>query len=249
VTLTTSILLLVPALLQSWLAIILWRRGLHRSYRFFFVYTLFAVVAAVAKLAAHGNYRAYFVTYWTGEAIYAVLGLLAIFEVFPFVFKTFTWIWQFWVAVWVMVGLMIVIAILQAIFAPPIQAGPVVATIYSLEIGVRYVQGGAFIAFVLLASFYRMHPRRYALGIIFGFWLVALGDLIPAMLRSEFGTRFKFVFTFMPPVVYVVAVLIWLLTFLKREPLDPFERMRSPLRPEEVIERVRRLTRSIRGQR
>jgi hypothetical protein len=181
--------------------------------------------------------------------MYVVLGMLAMFETFPIVFKSFSWTRQFRMAIWISVGIMIVVALLQAIFFPPLQAGPIVATIYSLGIGARYIQGGVLLVFVILAWLYGIQPRRHASGIILGFWLVALGDLIPAMLRSEFGIRFKFLFTYMPPVIYVIAVVIWLITFSKPEPPDPFEQVKSPLSPEQMIERIRRMTRTIKGPR
>lgn len=248
-TLFDSISLLLPAGLQVALASLLLRRGVLRIFRFFLTYTLFAIVAAFLKFTFYGNYRVYFVCYWAAEPIYVILGMLAMFETFPLVFKTFTWAWQFRLAVWITVTVMVIISVLQAALAPPIEAGFLIATIYSLAIGARYIQGGVLLAFVLLTWFYGLQPRRYASGIILGFWLVALGDLIPAMVRSEFGTRFKFLFTYMPPVIYVIAVVIWLITFSKPEPPDPFEQIKSPLSPEQVIERVRRLTQIMKGSR
>lgn len=248
-TLFDAILVLIGATLQVWLAFLLLRTRVYKSFWFFFMYTLFAVAATLLKTAVYRNYRIYFVTYWSSELVFVVFGMLAMFETFPIVFKSFTWTRHFRLVVWLSVGLMIVISVLQAIYVPPIQAGPLVATIYSLGIGARYIQGGVLLVFVLLAWFYRMQPRRYASGIILGFWFVALGDLIPAMLRSEFGTRFKFLFTYGPPVIYVIAVVIWLFTFLKPEPPDPYEQIKSPLSPEQAIERIKRLTQIIKGSR
>lgn len=248
-SLTTSILLLVPAALQAWLVAALVRRRLQRSYRFFFAYTVFSLVSLVLRFAMQWRYLPYFFTYWITEAGYAILGLLAILEVFPHVFKAFTLVRSFRLVIWAVVFLMVAISAVHAVINPPIQAGVLVATIYSLEIAVRYVQGGIFGLFVVMVAFYAMPLRRYAFGIVFGFGLVAASRLAAALLRSEFGTRFKFMFTFMPGVVYVFAVLIWLFTFLGQEPPDPAEGIKSPLSPEEVIKRTRRLTRILKGQR
>jgi hypothetical protein len=138
---------------------------------------------------------------------------------------------------------------MQAIFSPPLQAPFTIAMIYSFGIGARYIQSGILVAFIILSIVYRIRPRRYALGIIFGFWLVTLAYLIGGIVRSEFGIRFKFLFTYMPPVIYVIAVVIWLITFSKPEPPDPFEQVKSPLGPEQMIERIRRMTRTIKGPR
>jgi len=242
-------MLLLPAALQSWLAVILIRRGLHRSFRFFFFYTAVAVAALLLRFAVQGNYSAYFYTYWVSEVFYAVLGLLAILEVFPQVFKSFILASRFRLVIWIAIVIMILLAVGHAIFMPMIQGGRLTRVIYPLEIGVQYVQVGVFVVLVGLAGFFRIALRRYAFGIVFGFGLLAAASLAAALLRSDFGTRFKFLFTFMPGVVYIIAVLIWLLTFLRPEPPDPMDELKSPLRPGEVIERVRRLSGILKGRR
>jgi hypothetical protein len=242
-------LLGVSLVLQIWLSISLLRREQYASFRFFSLYTFFAVAAGWVKTAVYTNYRSYFITYWVTEPVYVLLGTLAIFETFPLVFKSFSWIRQFRLAVCIVVGLMVLISVLQAIFAPPIQAPLPIAAIYSLGIAARYTQGGTLVAFLILSKFYGIHPRRYAFGVLLGFWLLVLGFLIPAVLRSELGTRFNLVFKFAPGVVYIVAVFIWLITFSKPEPPDPFEQVKSPLSPEQMIERIRRMTRTIKGPR
>ena len=248
-TFTTSILLLLPAALQSWLAVLLVRRRLHRTFRFFFGYTVFAVAALFLRFAVQANYRAYFLVYWVTEAGYAVLGVLSILEVFPHVFKTFSRARGFRLVVWTAVLLMVALSVVKGILSPPIQAGRLIVLIYSLEVGVQYVQTGVFVILVMLSRLYRIALRRYAFGIVFGFGLLAAASLAAALLRSDFGTRFRFLFTFMPGVVYIIAVLIWLLTFLRPEPPDPMDELKSPFRPGEVIERVRRLSGILKGRR
>lgn len=248
-TLANSILLLVPAALQGWLLVVLKNRRLQQSFPFFYAYNVFSVVALVVRFTAQPSYRTYFIAYWTTEAAYAVFGLLATFELFPHVFKIFTRVRQFRLLIFAAVLLMITLSILHAIFKPAIQAGTVVATIVALEISVRYVQAGIFVLIVAMAAFYALPLRRYALGIVSGFGLVAAGRLAAMLLRSEYGTRFNFLFTNMPPVIYVIAVVIWLITFLRPEPPDPLEQIKSPLSPEQVIERIRKLTKALKGER
>lgn len=228
---------------------ILHARKLRQEFPLFFLYNGFAVVALILRFSAQPIYRFYFVVYWLTEAVLAVLGLLATLELFPHVFKAFSQVRQFRLVMLASVLLMAGVAIAHAIFKPPIQAGRLIAAIYSLEIAVRYVQAGIFVLFIVMAVFYAVQLRRYAFGIAFGFGLLAAGRLAAALLRSEFGTRFKFLFIYMPAVIYIIAVLVWLITFLKPEPPDPFEQIKSPLSPQEIIERIRRLTRALKGQR
>jgi hypothetical protein len=243
------LLVLVPLGLQTWLAVLLVTTGEYQRFRIFFAYTSFAIPAGILKVALYNNYRAYFVAYWLTEPVYIVVGTLAMLETFPIVFKSFSWTRQFRAAIWIGIGLMFVISVMQAIFSPPLQAPFTIAMIYSFGIGARYIQSGILVAFIILSVLYGIRPRRYPLGILFGFWLITLAYLIGGIVRSEFGTRFKFLFTYMPGMVYVFAVLVWLITFLKPEPPDRFEEVKSPLSPEQMIERIRRMTKTIKGSR
>lgn len=248
-TLTYSILLLLPAALQVWLIATFRQKRLEKDFPFFYTYSAIAVVGSFLRFVAQPSYRIYFVTYWVTAAAYAIFSLLATFELFPRVFRTFSRVKQFWIVVWIVVLLMIALAALHAVFKGTVQAGPVVATIAGLEIAVGYVQAGVFLIMVAMSAFYWMPLRRYAFGIAFGFGLLAAGSLAATLLRSEFGTRFKLLVTYVPPVVYVIAVVIWLVTFSRPEPPDPFEQIRSPLSPEQVIERVKRLAKTLKGER
>lgn len=242
-----STLLLVPAVLQAWLVVILLRRGLHREFFFFFTYALFDCVASVVRFVALSGDVAYFYAYWTTEALYSILGLLAILQVFPHVLKSFSQATIFRIAMWTVVLLMIAVSAGHAVLHPPSQAAGLVGVIYSLELGVEYVQAGIFVLFIVAVGLYRVAWRKYPFGIVFGFGLSASSDLAALLLRSEFGMRYKFLFTWAPGMVYILAVLVWLFAFLKPEPPDPTEGMRSTLPPEEVIAGVKQLSKTLKG--
>lgn len=246
-TLIASILLVLPALLQAWLAVILGRKRLYRIFPFFFSYTAFAVLTLFLKLVIQTNYKTYFYVYWTTEAVFAPLGLFAALEIFPYLFRGFHRMPQFRLALWTVAGLMLLLSIFHSMFASNVSGDRPVAVIVAVEIGVRYLQGSIFVFFVIMASFHDIRWRRYAFGIVFGFGLLAASRLTAVLLRSEFGMRFKFVFEWMPGVVYILAVLVWLFTFLKPETPDPTDSIGSPLSPEEVVARVKNLSKELRG--
>ncbi|HET9184489.1 MAG TPA: hypothetical protein VFP59_20395 [Candidatus Angelobacter sp.] len=239
-------LIIAPAVLRAWLIAILLRRDLHRQFRVFFLYNVFAVTAAVIKLAAMSiGYRTYFVVFWITEVPYVVLELLAMLEVFPITFKTFSLLKVFRRMLWAVVAATIGISLLQPILMPPQHANRLLAWIYSLEIGVRYLQGGIFLLFVALVKFWQIEWRQYTLGIVLGFGVLVVGTLTPGMLRSEFGTNFTSTFQYVPAVAYIVAVFIWLFTFYRPPALDPLETTRAPLNPGEVANMIKRFAASI----
>ena len=78
-------------ILQSALAVILWRRKLHKQFPVFFVFLLAQVVnfAVIFPLWLTGNYNLYFTPFWLGEAVNAVLGFKVIHEIFVDVFRPY----------------------------------------------------------------------------------------------------------------------------------------------------------------
>lgn len=102
--------------------------------------------------------------------------------------------------------------------SPAVQAPPLLRFILLFGIAVNFIQMGLLCMFLLVAAFYRMRWRQAPLGISLGFAIAATGALAGYWLRSEFGTRAIIIATYIPPVAYLVGVVIWLLTFLKPEP-------------------------------
>ena len=231
--------------MQTWIAALLVRRGVLRHFRCFFTYTTFAVAAEIIKFLVRGSSRTYFHVYVVTQSIYAVLGFLAIYEVFNHVFRNFLRIRWFRFLLPGIGILMLAVSVLIAVFRPPIQASRYLAIIFVLEIGVRCLQIGMFFLIFGLAKFYNLYWRQYAFGIAAGFGVLAFGILLATVIRSEFGTRYINVITFMPFVTYFVAVLIWLASFFKPQPPSPFEDIGHPFTPELFVEQLDRYRQQI----
>ena len=62
--------------LQSVVAVVFWRRGLHKQFPVFFAYLLAqtAMFAVLFPLRQSGNYGWFFWSYWSAAAINAILG-------------------------------------------------------------------------------------------------------------------------------------------------------------------------------
>lgn len=235
--LITAFFLLAPPLVQIALAILLVRRKVVGAFRSFFVYTVFAIVAEATKFAVRGNFYTYGLVFFVTQPIYALLGFLAIAEVFNCVFGSFR---RFWWFKFLFPGfglLAVAISILITALRPPVQASPFLATVFVLEIIVRCLQLGVFFLIFGLAEFFDLYWRRHSFGIAAGFGLAAFGILATIVIRSIFGTKYASVLQFVPSVTYLLAVLIWLISFLRPE-RDPFEGMDHLFTPELFIERL-----------
>ena len=230
----STALLTVPACLQAWLGFLLWRRKVLDRFPWFFTYTVFSLIAGISKALVHGHKSHYFLVYWASEALYSVLGFLAIYEAFRAVFRSFYVLWWFKYLLPLVAGVALTIALIKALLFPPLQAPPVLATIFVAELAVRCVQAGVFALFVGLIWFNSMSARSYAFGIAFGFSISSLGILIAVLLRSEFGTQIAPAASLAPAMAYIIAEVIWLLFFVLPEPRDPFASANSTLTPMQV---------------
>jgi len=191
-------------------AALLWKR-LYRRFPLFLAYVFcVAAVGIVRIFLSRGDPRIYFYFFWSTEALYAILGLLAIYEAFNAMFRPLYAIWWFR-GLFVVLGVVpLAIALIEILRKPPVQLDQMGIAILVFEIAVRYVQVGFFALAFIMIRLYHVPPKRYATGIIDGFGIAALGILAASLLRSEFGTKFNIFFSFAPPVAYIIALLIWL---------------------------------------
>ncbi|MGC2695590.1 MAG: hypothetical protein WA738_07345, partial [Candidatus Angelobacter sp.] len=186
----------------------MWRRGAHKTFRFFFAYTIFAIVAELTKFALvkpNRNTWVYFWVSWGSEAVYAILGFLAIYEVFRYVFENFRTFGWFKFLLPLTGGAMLGISILIPIVHPAVDTDPLLEGIFALQIAVRCLQLGVFFLIFALARFFDLDYRQYAFGIAAGFGIAATGILLGTLVRTGLGLEFLIFFQYVPTVAYCVA--------------------------------------------
>src|SRR5438270_1146494 len=204
-----TILWLAPPFLQSWIAILMLRRGTHKSYRFFFSYTIFAIAAELAKFLLSEPGKNTWLSFWVGwgcEAIYAILGFLAIYEAFSHVFENFHHVKWFKYLLPLTAAFMLGIAILIPIVHPAVDTEPLLEGIFAMQVAVRCLQLGVFFLIFLLARIFNLDYRQYAFGIAAGFGITAAGILLGTLVRTGFGLKFLIYFRYVPSVAYCMAV-------------------------------------------
>src|SRR2546421_2261728 len=79
-----------PAL-QAAVAVVLWRRKLHKQFPVFFTYLLaqIGIFAITFPLRATSKFEWFFYAYWAGAAVSALLGFRVIHEIFLDVFRPY----------------------------------------------------------------------------------------------------------------------------------------------------------------
>ncbi len=231
------ILTLIGPILTAWLAAFLVWRKLHREFPFFFVYLIVSVLVPATRLAFHHDYLVWFKIVWSTEAIYVVLALLALHEVFRKVFAAFYEKRRFWLFFPLVVITISALAVVYRLGSPPAQANQVMSFIISMGMAVNLVQALLFVLFFVLVWFNGIGWREYPFGIVMGFAAISIGTFIGNWARSEFGTKSIPLFTYAPAVAYILAVIVWLKTFLR--PPEPEPQWRLKITPEQLLEEIR----------
>lgn len=239
-----DILLLAGTLaLELCLTGVLWKRRLYREFPFFFCYIAAYAAGDIIKLAIIGHYITYFYVYWTFEVLYAVLALLSLHEAFYRVFHNFfrlySWFWTLFPSA---VALMVVLSAYYAMTRPPKQAPHLISLIFSLEIGINLIQSSIFLLFRGAMLLFHARRRNYPIGIVDGFAVLAAAGLIYG-LRSEFGTKLSFLVQYGVPVAYILALAVWLDTFLR--PAEAQPQLPQGMTLEQALEEMSRGTKEL----
>ncbi|HEV3316976.1 MAG TPA: hypothetical protein VG488_08415 [Candidatus Angelobacter sp.] len=223
-------------------SILIWRK-LYKEFPFFFAYISSSILIAIARISADGNYLTFFKVVWATEAMYVLLALLALHEVFRWVFLAFfkkSWFWLFFPSTFAAISTLAAVYHFRAL---PAQANQVINLILSFGMAVNWVQAGLFVLFFALVWFHGIRWRDYPFGIVVGFAVIAIGSLGARWARSEFGTKFNFLASYAPAVAYIFAVVLWLITFIRPPELEPEWRLN--MTPEQMLHEVQQYTKII----
>jgi hypothetical protein len=212
----------IPLGLLVLLLFLMLRNRAYKVCPWFFAYIVFGVVADLARFVVDNNPPAYKAIYWSTDAVYCVLGILAMYEVFRAVLSARLW-WTYLIFPAIVVAA-ILLSLVHACVIPP-QVSGFLLYIVTAEIVVRFVQVLIFFGLGMLGVLFGLRWRQYPLGIAAGFGLYSTIELLSTIKFSDFGTRFKFWWDLLPLVAYSVAVLIWIWFFRvpqeEEPPLDP----------------------------
>jgi hypothetical protein len=215
-------------LLQSAVALVLWRRKLRKKFPVFFTYLLaqIAIFAIIFPLRGPDNYEWFFYAYWAGAALSALLSFKVIHEIFLDVFRShstledlgtmlFTW------AGVVMLLVSVVVAFSNSAKGDPGAAGAdvwgvaITMAVTSLQRSVRLVQCGLILFLLLFSRFLGVSKRQQSFGIALGFGFFASVELVLLALYSG-GYLAVPIMNLVNTVMYDLAIVVWLTYALAR---------------------------------
>jgi hypothetical protein len=214
-TLHTKIIVLylwcAQPMLQSVVAMILWRRKLHKQFPVFFAFLLVQVTnfAVIFPIWRTGNYHLYFGPFWVGEAVNAVLGFKVIHEIFLDVFRPYHTLKDLGTLLFRWAGVVMLLVSVVVAFSNSFDQSPLVHALTTLGRSVRIVQLGLILFLLLFSRFLGVSRKQFGFGISLGFGLFAGVELLLYALNSG-GYVKQDVLNLINMAAYLVAIMVWL---------------------------------------
>ena len=168
-------------LLQTAIAVAMYRRGLMQRFRFFFAYILTQIVSFFVVFPAYigHSYAALFYLYWSTTAVSITCGFLVIHEVFVDVFRTFHTLRDLGTVLFKWAGLvMLLVAGVVSISNTSSRIGPFMQALLTTQRCVRVVQVGMILFLLFFAHYVGVSRRQHSFGIALGFGSFAVIELV-----------------------------------------------------------------------
>lgn len=230
---TTSLCLwCAQPILQSVVAVVLWRRKIYKQFPVFFSYLLVQLVIFAMTFPLYGRdgaYRFYFWLFWFGAAVNAILGFKVIHEIFQDVFRPYHALKDLGTPVFKWAGLVMLLVSVVVAASNSFGQDPVIHAVTTLERSVRIVQFGLILFLILFSRFLGVSRRQAGFGIGLGFGLIAGTELmLLAMLSGGLVERGSM--NFINMLACNISILIWMAYSLM--PQIAREAVANPLRTQ-----------------
>jgi hypothetical protein len=205
-------------ILQSVVAVILWRRKLHKQFPVFFLFLLVQVAnfAVIFPLWLTGNYKLYFWPFWLGEAVNAILGFKVIHEIFLDVFRPYHTLKDLGTLLFKWAGVVMLLVSVVVAFSNSFDQSLLWHVLTTLLRAVRIVQLGLILFLLLFSRFLGVSRKQVSFGISLGFGLFAGVELMLVALNSG-GFVTHDTLNLINMVTYILAIFVWLGYSLSRK--------------------------------
>jgi len=176
-----------PAL-QVAVAIVVWRRQVHKQFPVFLAFLLTQVAIFVITYPIYSIYGIstvwYFGLYWLSQALNAVLCFKIIHEVFLDVFRPYHALKDLGTPVFKWAGLVMLLVSVVVAASNSVDQEPVVHAVLTMQRSVRLVQFGLILFLILFSRFLGVSRKQVSFGIALGFGLAAGLELMLLAMHS-----------------------------------------------------------------
>ena len=174
--------------LQVAVAIVVWRRKLHKEFPVFLVFLLahvgFFTISYPVYMLSGFMTLGYFWLYWIFEVLNAVLSFKIIHEVFLDVFRPYHALKDLGTPVFKWAGLVMLLVSVVVAASNSFNQDPVVHAVLTLQRSVKLVQFGLILFLLLFSRFLGVSRKQVSFGIALGFGFSAGVELMLLALQS-----------------------------------------------------------------
>lgn len=198
-------------ILQSVVAVVFWRRKLHRQFPVFFWFLVAQVVifGVTFPLYNDATYNWYFWAYWAGEATNAIFGFKVIHEIFLDVFRPYHALKDLGTPVFKWAGVVMLLVSVVVAASNSYSQDPVVHAVTTLERSVCMVQFGLILFLILFSRFLGVSRKQVSFGIALGFGTFAGTELLLLAMNAG-GLVGQGNLNLVNMLSYNLAILIWM---------------------------------------
>jgi hypothetical protein len=205
-----------PHVLQLGLAVLLWRRGLHRQFPYFFAYLILEAAEEFTLYGLDVSPQVSPATWWhaflTGSVLEGLLRFAVIAELLRHLLQRWPMLARLGRNVVGGVGgALILFAAVTDALRDPNQTNLLINIGHDLQQSFFLVQAGLILCIFLFATYFHVTWERVAFGIALGFAIVWCGHLaVWTALTTGILTSARARLDMMNMATYHVAVLVWL---------------------------------------
>src|SRR2546428_634826 len=198
-------------MLQLSVAVVMFRRKLHREFPFFFAYIvsqilIFSFLFPIYRL---GNPAYYFYSYWISSVVSLALGFKVIHEIFLDIFRPHYTLKDLGSVLFKWAALVMLLAAGVVLAASPSANEPLVRAVLTVQRCVRVIQCGLVLFLLFFSRYLGISWRQRSYGIALGFGGFASIELGASALYSG-GQISQTTLSLANMVAYNCAILTWL---------------------------------------
>ncbi len=183
---------IAPVPVFAWMALVMFRRKMHREYP---IFTLFAAlqvaIFATDFYCYHRSLFAYFYSYYATSAVSLLLSFGVLYEIFGEVFRPFDDLRELGRVLFRWAAVVLTLAAILLVANGPRMAGstPLFATIMNLMRSVEVMQCGLVLLMLLCSRYLGITIRHQIFGVALGFGIIAAVDLLVVVILADYGQQ------------------------------------------------------------
>jgi hypothetical protein len=223
--------------LQTVIAVAMFRRGQHRAFKYFFAYIVVQILSFAVVFPTYLYYfSACFYVSWFSTAISVALGFQVIHEAFLDVFRPFHTLRDLGTVLFKWAGLvMLLVAGVVSVSTNSSNTAPWIQAILTAQRCVRIIQVGMVLFLLAFARYLGVGRRQHSFGIALGFGTFAMVEL--TLIASWVGNHLGNVsLNLINMSAYNATLFIWLGYTLAKSPArDASSTLLRPQRWEQSL--------------